>query len=344
VPRAVAGGEPPRCGTVLPLRYEINAVDIQARPERRAEFLQDDVRKTPGGLPRVRMRPVAPESFQPADSLMPPWMQKPVAQLQSIWRAAPSDLRWATFGIPLVIAIAVFSLAGQRRPESPSEVRQSGLSTVSFLQAKWSGLRQNIGDRAAIRLSDDFRSGLSEWAGRTNWSRSWSYDPSGFARPGELALYRRSMQLTDYRFEFLGQIERKGLSWVYRARDVDNYYAMKLSLTKDGSVPKLWLIRWAVINGKERDRVQLPVPLAVQSDTIYQIRVDVTGDSFTTWIQGQVADHWTDERLKRGGVGLFATKGEASILRWISVTHHYDVLGRLCAYIAPYSLETSKGE
>jgi hypothetical protein len=247
-------------------------------------------------------------------------------------------------GVPLIIAIAVFSILKERVPEAPPVAGRATPVAAGSLSTKFGELKQNISDRAAIRLTDDFRTGLSSWTGKGEWSRSWSYDPSGFARIGDLAVYSPSKGLSDYRLEFLGQIERKGMSWVYRARDFDNYYATKLVLTSSAGVPKLSLLRWAVVKGMEQDRVRLPLPLAVQTDTIYRIRVDASGSSFTTWIQGQVVDHWADPRHKSGGIGFFGTKGEASILRWISVTHHFDVLGRLCAFIAPYSLETSKGE
>ncbi len=48
----------------------------------------------------------------------------------------------------------------------------------------------------------------------------------GFIHPGQLALYRPSVPLSDYRFEFMAQIENKSVDWVVRAKDADNYYAL----------------------------------------------------------------------------------------------------------------------
>ena len=64
--------------------------------------------------------------------------------------------------------------------------------------------------------------------------------------------------------------------------------------------------------------------------------MDVQGSEFSVEVQGQIADSWTETRLPRGGVGFFTASGEASRLRWMQITHQYDMLGRLCAYLAPY--------
>jgi hypothetical protein len=72
-------------------------------------------------------------------------------------------------------------------------------------------------------------------------------------------------------------------------------------------------------------------------DTIYRVRVDVRGNDFVTSVQGQVVDVFSDDRLPRGGVGFFSEAGEDARLRWVEVSHQYDMLGRLCAYLVPYN-------
>jgi hypothetical protein len=69
--------------------------------------------------------------------------------------------------------------------------------------------------------------------------------------------------------------------------------------------------------------------------------MDVRGANFNVEVQGQMADSWTETRLPRGGVGFFTARGEASRVRWVQITHQYDMLGRLCAYLAPY--DTTNG-
>jgi hypothetical protein len=83
--------------------------------------------------------------------------------------------------------------------------------------------------------------------------------------------------------------------------------------------------------------------MPVRTDMFYRVRVDVRDQNFTTTVQGQVVDFWSDDRLSRGGVGFFSEKGERARLRWMEVSHQYDALGRLCALLAPYSIQSGNG-
>jgi hypothetical protein len=98
-----------------------------------------------------------------------------------------------------------------------------------------------------------------------------------------------------------------------------------------------------VIGGKPGARKQIPLPFSVRTDTIYRVRVEVKGSNFTTLIQGTVVDSWSDDRLKSGGVGFFSDKGEQASVRWVEVTHQLDMLGRLCAYLAPPRIAMQNG-
>ena len=171
----------------------------------------------------------------------------------------------------------------------------------------------------------------------------WSFDATGFVRPGPLALYRPSVNLTDYQLQFLGMIDKKALSWVVRAADFDNFYVVKLVVLKSGpGAGRSALTRYAVINGKSRGPARRHYPANARADMVYRVRMDVQGSNFRREVQGQIADSWTEPRLPRGGVGFFTARGEASRLRWVQITHQYDMLGRLCAYLAPY--DTHKRE
>ena len=156
-----------------------------------------------------------------------------------------------------------------------------------------------------------------------------------------MALYRPSLGLKDYDMTFLGLIDNKALSWVARAKDFRNYYAVKLTVVKAGPMPVLSLVRYPVINGRAGKRVEKPVRIPAQPDTLYRIGMTIHDDTFLVTVQGAVIDSWTDSTLKQGGVGFFTAAGEASRLRWVQVTHQYDVLGRLCAYLAPYNSQST---
>jgi hypothetical protein len=97
-------------------------------------------------------------------------------------------------------------------------------------------LRLTIQRRAIYETGDNFHAGLASWDGK-GFSKTWGYDKEGFVRPGRLALYKPSRDMSDYKLEFLTQIERKSVGWVFRAADEQNYYAMKLAVTEPGRWP-----------------------------------------------------------------------------------------------------------
>jgi hypothetical protein len=82
------------------------------------------------------------------------------------------------------------------------------------------------------------------------------------------------------------------------------------------------------------------VPINARPDMLYRVRVDAHDDDFSLEVQGQMIDSWSEPRLRRGGIGFFSARDEESRVRWVQVTHQYDMLGRLCAYLAPYNIPT----
>jgi hypothetical protein len=202
--------------------------------------------------------------------------------------------------------------------------------------ARGSSLHDTLQSRAAVHVEHNFSAGLDGWYGGRDWAKNWIREPgSGFVRAGQLALYRPSLPLTDYQVEFLGQIENKSIGWVYRAADLQNYYASELVITKHGPSPALALVRYQVVAGQATERVQIPLRFTMHNGRPYRIQQDVTGQGFTTSIEGEVIDFWTDDRLRTGGVGFFGEKGDTPHLYWMKVTYHDDFWGKLCAKIAP---------
>jgi hypothetical protein len=265
--------------------------------------------------------------------------------LSAAWKSAPRDLKLVSLLLPILLVIAITGSIPkvpiqQLSPQNLDEV-QSQVQKVVALQ--WKNVNQTISDRAAVAYADDFRSGLDAWESRSNLTRSWSYDAAGFVRPGPLAVFKPTVDLTDYRFEFLAEIDQKAIGWAFRAQDLNNYYAMKLVVVKPGPLPLVHIVRYAVINGKEGPRVDKPLPLTVREDMLYRIQIDTRGGDFTVMAQGQVVDFWSDSRLRHGGIGFFCNRGERARLRWVEVSHQYDALGRLCAYLAPYGIEGRNG-
>jgi hypothetical protein len=244
-------------------------------------------------------------------------LSRPRVRIGDVWQSAPRWSRRLVVWLPAgaMVLFGLFRLG----TSAPAQGVEHAIA---------SGIRQ----RAAIEFQDDFRAGLSRWTGAPDWAKSWSYDPAGFVRPGRLALLDGAQSLADYRLEFLGEIEKKAVGWVFRASDARNHYATKLVASKRGVFS---IVRYAVVDGRERLRVELPLPLSTSAKTLYRVREEVRGAQFTTYIDGQVADSWSDTALTRGGVGFFADPGEAAYIRWVNVAYQDDLLGRLCSYLSP---------
>ena len=284
----------------------------------------DDVSGKPAGVPS-----------HPSHEVLSSWRW-----LSAAWYKAPRDLKILLVVLPVLVALAV----GPSVPKVKVSVSSPAANQVQqIVVTQWKDLQQTISNRAAIAFSDDFRSGLDAWQSHANLTRSWSYDASGFVRPGPLAIFKPTTDLSDYRFEFLEEIDQKAMGCAFRASDLDNYYAVKLVVVRPGPLPLVHLVRYAVIHGKETSRIEKPLPFTTRSDTLYRVLVDVRGSDFTIMVQGQVVDFWSDNRLRQGGIGFFCNRGERARLRWVEVSHQYDALGRLCAYLAPYGIDGKNG-
>jgi hypothetical protein len=261
--------------------------------------------------------------------------------LTAVWKNAPFELKVITLLLPVLLAVAVtpskprVSVA----PRGASKLRQ--MLHQPWLDQKWKVMQQNISNRAAVAFTDDFRSGLDAWNSHSKLTSTWSYDAAGFVEPGPLAIFKPTTDLSDYHFEFLGEIDRRAMGFAFRAKNLDNYYAVKFVTVQPGPLPVVHLVRYAVINGRAGSRVEKPLPLTARPDMFYRVAVDVRGGDFTIRVQDQIVDFWSDNRLRRGGVGFFCERGERARLRWVEVTHQYDMLGKLCAFLAPYGMEES---
>jgi hypothetical protein len=342
-----------------PLAHNLLALPLTARPAWLTAGTAGDptpVVVPPAHVaPRLQIAPVAPDSTpgevwiaDDVDSRFEKFRNHAHRRIRFAWIDSAASLArnprlWIGLAAALLLALLL-------RPSHDTTVAAAATATAhspaaadQVLSRQWREMQQRILHRAAVNLQDDFRSGLSDWRGRPNWSRDWRYDPAGFVRTGSLAFFTPSMSMEDYSVEFLGQIERKALSWVVRAQDFHNYYVFKVVIDRPGPLPAASLVHYAVVGGRETARSQVRLPLSLRRDSLFRIRVDVRGQDFTTSVHGQVVDFWSDSRLSWGGVGFFSAKGEQSRVRWIEVSHQYDMLGRLCAWMAPYGMAPSQG-
>ena len=197
-------------------------------------------------------------------------------------------------------------------------------------------IRSAIASRAASQLSETFHEGMAAWGdGRKSTPAGWSRSPEGYVRPATFALFRPSESYRDYRMEFFGLIEQKGMSWAVRATDPKNYYAMKFRVVEPGLRPVVAIEHYPVVGGHKGHRTETPLPeLMFHNNTPYRVEVAVKGNRITTSVEGQEVDTWIDDALPKGGVGFFADAGERARVYWVKVAKNEDFLGRICAYIS----------
>jgi hypothetical protein len=147
--------------------------------------------------------------------------------------------------------------------------------------------------------------GAAEWI--PEFAGPWSSGPHGRRR---VLVMRASLPLTDFRADFQLRIENKAAGWVFRAKDARNFYVNKIEIVKPIPDPQIVLTRFAFIDGREQPRKQIPLPNQNWVDTLYRVRVEALGSRFTTWIQDQKIDEWTDVSIPAGGVGLYFERDE----------------------------------
>jgi hypothetical protein len=346
--------EPDPAGLVALACAEPSDSATAIRPAPTALSLPQPARTEPvrpiSKLEPIDAKPVSDFVFAPPPAAPAPAPREAAPQVDKVqvwthaidfWNRAPRDLKMLVFAIPLLLGLAMHPSLPKVRVVAPAAASGFQKNFKHVVNQQWSSVRQSMLDRAAIALDEDFRTGLDDWVSRGDATTDWSFDATGFVKPGPLAMYRPSMGLADYQMQFLGMIDKKALSWVVRAVDFDNYYVIKLVVLKSGPLPTIGVTRYAVVDGKADARGDTIVPIDARPDSLYRVRLDVNGSDYALIIQGQMVDSWSEPRLTHGGVGFYAAPGEESRVRWVQVTHQYDMLGRLCAYLAPYNVASA---
>jgi hypothetical protein len=317
---------------------------------------QEPPRIRPAALPVNAMAPGSPEVVRRAASITWPALKEAASAPRS-FPAAPaapgpqlpahtSQPNPFTFeSVPHARPAALPARKGSRWSAVPRPLKAVAVTAAAAVAVIWAwgagpgdAFVRRLESRAAIELHEDFAAGTERWTGA---ARNWVREPAGFVRTGALALLRPSIAMSDYRLEFLGQIERRGLSWVFRAADLQNYYVMKLAIAKPGPLPVMALVRYEVIAGRVGQPVRVPIRLVMHNDTPYRVRLDVKGSGFTTYIEDQLVDFWSDDRLTTGGAGFFSDNDERAQIYWVKVSHQTDFLGKACAFFAPSPIEKS---
>jgi hypothetical protein len=267
-------------------------------------------------------------------------------EISELWTVEKENKRQAktghqavgVFAVLGIVTLAAVGLATGGQPSgSGGGSRVPSLNPTASNSTWGDSMRSVWRSHAQVTLTHDFSEGLGDFIGGrgSGGKRDWSLDTNGL-RPGKLRIWQRSTSLQDYDVDFLGQIEQKSMGWAFRAPDLKNYYGTKLTLTgrSTSTGPNAGLVRFVMLDGREQERSQLPIPFTLERGVPYRVHVTVQGSRFVTTVNGQVVSSWSDSRLPRGGVGFFSEDGEVSTVRWVSLAERDSMLGRLLAHFS----------
>ena len=255
-----------------------------------------------------------------------------------------SIFAFLTLGALLVAMLMLPGNSGSRASSFPSGPADPG-KRQGLIERAAVSIGELVRDSAPITLHQDFRVGIADWTTSTLRAaantthvgdpRDWKIPSTPtLVTPGSLRIWSRTTKLENYQMEFQGQIEKRSMSWAFRATNAANYYAAKIVIAKPGQQPNAGLVHFAMLNGHEFDRVQLPLPVTLQRGENYRVRVSVQDDHFVTYLNGQAISSWNDARLKRGGVGFFADDDDEQRVSWINLSERDSFMGRMLAHFS----------
>jgi hypothetical protein len=296
---------------ILPVRVKEEAPSRQKDPVRQAEPAKPELAKDPPAAaalkqgpadkpkaapPAVEFRPAAPVPAEASPRVAIPQPEPDLLGLpklsfqnsESFWSRLPVAVRIGA--VAAVLALIVGGVILTSRGSGSAKTAAPAVHEPQWVEAG---------------------SAIANTAG---WAQDWFADRVGSRQGRHVDVLRGSLPLRDYRLVFEGQIEQNALGWVFRAND-KSFYVEKIQVVTPGREPVVALVRFAVINGQEQPRTQVPLAIKAHLDTMYKVRMDVTGNRFTTWIQDEQVDQWSDGQIGAGGVGLYYDSGDSAKLK-----------------------------
>jgi hypothetical protein len=302
----------------------------------------------PTRLPRISLQERNATRAHALKDVRQVLQQQTIDRARRFWKLAPADLKWLALALPLIlgvwlwpkepVSVSVPSPVAVVKTTAKTAAGSSYLEKVLQSNLNLGGFEERIANRSSIHLEEDFSAGLGLWDGDGNWARSWFYDKSGVVRPGRMAIYQPSIPMEDYQLALTAAVERRSISWMVRATNLRNYIAARLNVMGTGANQRLTFERWTVKEGRVTRRQVLPLATTLGSATTARIRMEVTGNTFTTMLQDQVIDVFTDSSHPTGGVGLFSTDGDQPRIYRLELTHQHDFFGKLCSFLAPHPI------
>jgi hypothetical protein len=162
-------------------------------------------------------------------------------------------------------------------------------------------------------IEENFIGGWHNW---TAGVKDWRVDAAG-AHSGSLALFKPSMEMSDYEIEFLARIEKRSVLWVFRASALEDYYLASVRPASGGGFE---FTRRVVTGGVPEAAVTAPVKRLEGAHPSFTVKMRISGSRFAVWIDGQSIDRWTDDRLPSGGVGFSGTPDDRARIYWLRLS------------------------
>ena len=159
---------------------------------------------------------------------------------------------------------------------------------------------------------------VASMMGEGGWVRE-RVTSDGFKLGRQLVLYRPSLGAADCRIEFTWRVDEKGLGWVFRAKDINNYYAVRIKVVRPGPAPTLAVEHFTVYQGTQSAYSDKVLAFS-RSIPALSIRMEVAGPSFTLYLQGSAAEYWTDTRLTTGGVGFYEERNQPAEVQSLRIS------------------------
>jgi hypothetical protein len=107
--------------------------------------------------------------------------------------------------------------------------------------------------------------------------------------------------------------------WFFRAQDTRNGYAWLIGNYPHPGATGGNLTKVVYVNGQPTKVTVLKLPFPIVGGQRYQVRTEVLGSTFRTWVDGVLVDTTTDSTYATGRVGLRETTGESGLFDNVSV-------------------------
>jgi len=137
-----------------------------------------------------------------------------------------------------------------------------------------------------------------------HWERETSVATSTGASERQLVVYQPKIQSYSERLEFDWKPDNRGVGIVYRAGSHDTYYATRITVVPASTTTALFADRFTVMKGTEGPHARKLIPL-IGSTSMIEIRMEGSGPNFNLYVQGGLAESWSDNRLNGGGIGFY---------------------------------------